>query len=65
MKDISPEERRLYGSVDAASAGQNVCVYCASEGLATVNRVRIDFTRPGTPTDNADVEFFNFFSVES
>ena len=35
MKDVSPEDRRLYGSVDAAFAGQNVYLYCASEGLAT------------------------------
>lgn len=42
MKDISPEERRLYGSVDAAFAGQNVYLYCASEGLATVFRGAVD-----------------------
>jgi nitroreductase len=29
MKDISPEERRLYSSVDAAFAGQNVYLFCA------------------------------------
>ena len=34
MKDISPEERRLYSSVDAAFAGQNVYLFCASEGSA-------------------------------
>ena len=42
MKDISSEERRLYGSVDAAFAGQNVYLFCASEGLATVFRGGID-----------------------
>jgi nitroreductase len=42
MKDISPEERRLYGSVDAAFAGQNVYLFCASEGLATVFRGAVD-----------------------
>lgn len=42
MKDVSPEERRLYGSVDAAFAGQNVYLYCASEGLATVFRGGLD-----------------------
>ena len=42
MKDITPEERRLYGSVDAALAGQNVYLYCASEGLATVFRGALD-----------------------
>jgi nitroreductase len=42
MKDISAEERRLYGSVDAAFAGQNVYLFCASEGLATVFRGAVD-----------------------
>jgi len=42
MKDTSPEDRRLYGSVDAAFAGQNVYLYCASEGLATVFRGALD-----------------------
>jgi nitroreductase len=42
MKDISPEERRLYGSVDAAFAGQNVYLFCASEGLATVFRGAVE-----------------------
>ena len=45
MKDISPEERRLYSSVDAAFAGQNVYLYCASEGLATVFRGAVDHDR--------------------
>ena len=45
MKDISPEERRLYGSVDAAFAGANVYLYCASEGLATVFRGAVDYEK--------------------
>lgn len=43
MTDVSLEDRRLYGSVDAAFAGQNVYLYCASEGLATVFRGAIDY----------------------
>jgi hypothetical protein len=42
MTDISPEERRLYASVDAAFIGQNVYLFCASEGLATVFRGAVD-----------------------
>jgi nitroreductase len=38
MADISPEERRLYASVDAGFIGQNVYLFCASVGLATVFR---------------------------
>jgi nitroreductase len=45
MKDISPEERRLYASVDAAFAGQNVYLFCASEGLATVFRGAVDYEK--------------------
>jgi len=42
MKDISPQERRLYGSVDTGFIGQNVYLFCASEGLATVFRGSVD-----------------------
>jgi len=38
LTDISPEERRLYASVDTGFIGQNVYMFCASEGLATVFR---------------------------
>ena len=43
MTDISPEDRRLYASVDAAFIGQNVYLYCASEGLASVFRGAVDY----------------------
>ncbi len=42
MTDISDEERRLYASVDSAFIGQNVYLFCASEGLATVFRGAVD-----------------------
>jgi hypothetical protein len=42
MQDISAEERRLYASVDAGFIGQNVYLFCASEGLATVFRGALD-----------------------
>jgi nitroreductase len=45
MQDISPEERRLYASVDAGFIGQNVYLYCASEGLATVFRGAVDLQK--------------------
>ena len=32
MRDLSAEERRLYASVDTGFIGQNVYLYCASEG---------------------------------
>jgi nitroreductase len=42
MQDVSAEERRLYASADACFIGQNVYLFCASEGLATVFRGAID-----------------------
>lgn len=45
MQDISAEERRLYASVDAGFIGQNVYLFCASEGLATVFRGAIDYQK--------------------
>jgi nitroreductase len=45
MRDISAEDRRLFASVDASFIGQNVYLYCASEGLASVFRGAIDYAR--------------------
>ncbi|WP_426663884.1 nitroreductase family protein [Rhodanobacter aciditrophus] len=42
MHDVAPEERRLYASVDAAFIGENVYLFCASEGLGTVFRGAVD-----------------------
>ncbi len=43
MQDVSAEERRLYASVDTGFIGQNVYLFCASEGLATVFRGAVDY----------------------
>ena len=43
MAELSTAERRLYASVDAAFIGQNVYLFCASEGLATVFRGAVDY----------------------
>jgi len=45
MKDISPEERRLYASVDTGFIGQNVYLFCASEGLASVFRGAVNYEK--------------------
>ncbi|MGB7543692.1 MAG: nitroreductase family protein [Burkholderiales bacterium] len=60
MTDISPEERRLYGSVDAAFAGQNVYLFCASEGLATVFRGAVDQEKLGRAMRLDDGQFVTF-----
>jgi nitroreductase len=45
LMDESPEERRLLASVDTGFIGQNVYLFCASEGLATVFRGSVDYRR--------------------
>ena len=45
MQNISAEERRLYASVDTGFIGQNVYLFCASEGLATVFRGAVDYPK--------------------
>ncbi len=45
MQDISPQERRLYASVDTGFVGQNVYLFCASEGLGTVFRGALDYEK--------------------
>ena len=60
MKEISPEARRLYGSVDAAFAGQNVYLYCASEGLASVFRGAVDYDNLARAMRLPDGQFVAF-----
>jgi nitroreductase len=45
MTDVSPEDRRLYASVDTGFIGQNVYLFCASEGLASVFRGAVDYAK--------------------
>lgn len=60
MHDISPEERRLYASVDAGFIGQNVYLFCASEGLATVFRGAVDHEKLGRAMQLAEGQFVTF-----
>lgn len=43
MPNVTPAARRLYASVDTGFIGQNVYLFCASEGLASVFRGAIDY----------------------
>ena len=45
MSELTPENRKLYCSVDSAFIGQNVYLYCASAGLATVFRGAVDYPK--------------------
>ena len=60
MQDISPEERRLYASVDTGFIGQNVYLFCASEGLATVFRGAVDYAKLGQTMQLGKDQFVTF-----
>jgi nitroreductase len=60
MTDVAPEERRLYASVDAGFIGQNVYLFCASEGLATVFRGAVDTPKLGKALKLPEQQFVTF-----
>ena len=60
MTDISSEDRRLYASVDTGFIGQNVYLFCASEGLATVFRGAVDYPKLGRVLQLPDQQFVTF-----
>jgi nitroreductase len=60
MQDVLPEERRLYASVDTGFIGQNVYLYCASEGLATVFRAAVDYPKLNRVMQLASGQFVTF-----
>ncbi len=60
MSDVSPEERRLFASADACFIGQNVYLFCASEGLATVFRGSANQARLGAAMKLAEGQFVTF-----
>jgi len=60
MTDISPEDRRLYASVDAGFIGQNVYLFCASEGLGSVFRGAVDYAKLGRALKLPEQQFVAF-----
>ncbi len=60
MADISAEERTLYASVDTGFIGQNVYLFCASEGLATVFRGSVDGARLARTLRLPEQQFVTF-----
>ncbi len=60
MQDIAAEERRLYASVDAGFIGQNVYLFCASEGLATVFRGAVDYDKLNRAMQLGSGQFVTF-----
>ena len=60
MQDVSPQDRRLYASVDTGFIGQNVYLFCASEGLATVFRGAVDYAKLDRTMHLGKDEFVTF-----
>jgi nitroreductase len=60
MTDVPAEERRLYASVDTGFIGQNVYLFCASEGLATVFRGAVDYPKLARTLQLPDQQFVTF-----
>jgi nitroreductase len=60
MRELTPENRTLFCSVDSAFIGQNVYLYCASVGLATVFRGAIDYPRLARAMRLPEDEFVTF-----
>jgi nitroreductase len=60
MQDISPQERRLYASADTGFIGQNVYLFCASEGLGTVFRGAVDYEKLGRTMQLDTDQFVTF-----
>ena len=60
MKEVPQEARRLYASVDTGFIGQNVYLYCASEGLATVFRGAVLSEPLGRTLQLGDGQFVTF-----
>ena len=60
MTDVSADERQLFASADACFIGQNVYLFCASEGLASVFRGAVDYPKLGRALNLPDEQFVTF-----
>jgi nitroreductase len=60
MHDVPAADRRLYASVDAGFIGQNVYLFCASEGLATVFRGAVPYEKLHRALGLDEAQFVTF-----
>jgi len=60
MKNVPPNDRRLYASVDSGFIGQNVYLFCASERLATMFRGAVDAAELGRALQLCPEQFVTF-----
>ena len=60
MSGVSREEQRRFASADIGFIGQNVYLYCASEGLACVFRASLDADRLARTLGLGETHFIMF-----
>ena len=60
LSGVSREEQRRFAAADTGFIGQNVYLYCASEGLACVFRASLDHERLARTLKLAETQFINF-----
>lgn len=60
MTGVPPAEQRRYAAADIGFIGQNVYLYCASEGLSCVFRGSVDADRLGHTLKLAETQFIEF-----
>jgi len=60
MTDSTPKQRRLFASVDTGFLGQNVYLFCASEGLAPVFRSAVNYAKLHRALNLPDQQFVTF-----
>lgn len=60
LTELTPDERRLYSSVDTGFIGQNVYLFCASAGLASVFRGAIDYPKLARALQLPEQQFVTF-----
>ncbi|MDR3536085.1 MAG: SagB/ThcOx family dehydrogenase [Acetobacteraceae bacterium] len=60
MGGVSREEQHRVAAADIGFIGQNVYLYCASEGLACVFRASLDVDRLATTLKLAETQFISF-----
>jgi nitroreductase len=60
MHDVAPADRRFFASVDTGFIGQNVYLFCAASGLATVFRGAVDYKKLERTLQLPEQQFVTF-----
>jgi nitroreductase len=60
MPDVQPADRRLFASVDTGFIGQNVYLFCAAEGMASVFRGAVPYQKLEAALQLGEGQFVTF-----